>query len=181
MNKSPSSSNLKCVIVNVQYGIGFALIDGKIDIETTLFNTTYRSKILPAGRNRINFNEEFSWSVDRDTLKYCRTANEMFKLECFITPDVCYGNMNWRQRIGYTMIKLNEFQVIGRDWDQSVASRNFKLNGSSSNCAFLMDLIIQDESDLDGSRKNKNKLASSYRDSDFTHNTLHGQGMDTIL
>lgn len=153
-------SNDLNIIVNIQYGLGFQLVDGKIEIETTFFNRVHRSKIVSASRNRINFFEEFLWKIDKNTLKYCKTTNEMVKLECFKTPDICHENtMYRRQRIGHTMIKLNEFQIIGRDWDQNgVSPRSYKLFGSSSNYEFLIILTIQNGIDLDCSRSIKKKL-----------------------
>lgn len=73
MNKF--QSNDLNVIVNIQYGIGFELIKGKIGIETKFFNRAHRSKIVPANKNRINLNEEFLWRIDKNTLKYCQTTN----------------------------------------------------------------------------------------------------------
>lgn len=146
-------SNDLSVIVNIQYGIGFEFIDGKVEIETTIFNKTQKSRAVPAGRNRINFYEEFIWETDRVTLKHSRTTNEVVKFECFTTPEMCFGNINRRQRIGHIIIKLKEFQVLGRDWDQCVSIRGYKLQGSHSSYELRIVLIIQDGLDM----KNPNK------------------------
>lgn len=153
-------SNDLNIIVNIQYGIGFQLVEGKVEIEITFFNRVHRSKIVSASRNRINFYEEFLWKIDKNTLKYCKTTNEMVKLECFKIPYICYENTIYRrQRIGHTMIKLNEFQFIGRDWDQNgISPRSYKLFGSSNNYEFLIILTIQDRIDSDNSRNIKKRL-----------------------
>lgn len=160
MNKF--QSNDLNVLVNIKYGIGFQLIKGKIGIETTFFNRTHRSKIVPANKNRINFNEEFLWTIDKNTLKYCQTTNEMVKVECFKMSGI-YGNIYQpRQRIGHIMIKLQEFQMIGPGWDlSSVPLRRYKLYGSNRNYTFLIILIIQDGLYSNDSRKIEKRLRYS--------------------
>lgn len=149
-------SNDLSIIVNIQYGIGFEFVEGKVEIETTIFDRTRKSRAVPASRNRINFYEEFIWKIDRTTLKQSRTTNDIVKVECFTTPDIFYGHVYRRQRIGHVIIKLKEFQIIGRDWDQNVLVRGYKLKGSGSNCELRMVLIIQENIDISYSKKLKN-------------------------
>lgn len=132
------------VIVTIQYGIGFGLTEGKIGVETTFLNRIHKSKTVPASRNRINFYEEFIWTIDKNTFKHWREKNEVVKIECFKIPDICNGNRNWRQRIGLVTIKLNEFKIIRRDWDQSLSARSYKLCGTSRNYLFRIILVILD-------------------------------------
>ncbi|XP_026817440.1 uncharacterized protein LOC113556594 [Rhopalosiphum maidis] len=133
-------------IVNIQYGIGFELIEGQIQIETTVFNETKKSKIMPACRSRINFYEEFIWKIDKTTLKYSRSTNAIVKVECFRTPEkICFGNVYRRQRIGHVIIKLKEFQIIGRNWDQNISIRGYKLLGNSRYIELVIVLIIQED------------------------------------
>lgn len=145
------SNNLN-IIVNIQYGIGFEFIDGKVEVETTILNKTQKSRAIYASRNRINFYEEFMWEIDKTTLKYCRTINEIAKFECFTTPELCFGNINRRQRIGHIIIKLKEFQLIGRDWDQCISVKGYKLQGSNSHYELQIVLIIQEELDLENDK-----------------------------
>lgn len=161
-------SNDLNVIVNIQYGIGFEFIDGKIEIETTIFNETQKSRAVSAGRNRINFYEEFIWEIDRITLKYRRTTNELVKFECFTTPEMCFGNINRRQRIGHIIIKLKEFQVIGRDWDQCVSVRGYKLQGSHSSYELRVVLIIQEDNiDFKNSKEYKKNTRFNGKPNNF--------------
>lgn len=133
-------------IVNIQYGIGFELIEGQIEIEITVFNETKKSKTMPACRNRINFYEEFMWKIDKATLKYGRSTNAVVKVECFRTTEkICFGNIYKRQRIGHVIIKLKEFQIIGRNWDQSISIRGYKLLGTSRYIELVIVLIIQED------------------------------------
>ncbi|XP_025198342.1 uncharacterized protein LOC112596775 [Melanaphis sacchari] len=133
-------------IVNIQYGIGFELIEGQIEIEITVFNETKKSKTMSACRNRINFYEEFIWKIDKTTLKYSRSTNAIVKVECFRTPEkICFGNIYRRQRIGHVIIKLKEFQIIGRNWDQSISVRGYKLLGTSRYIELVIVLIIQED------------------------------------
>lgn len=151
MNKL-QSNNLN-VIVNIQYGIGFELVEGAIEIETTIFNKTQLSQIVPACRNRVNFYKEFIWNVDKAILKYYRSTNEFLKIECFTTPAIVYGNICRRQRIGLLLIRLKEFQIIGRDWDQTISFRGYKLQGSSNYYELRILLIIQE--DLDNFKRSR--------------------------
>ncbi|KAF0767565.1 kinetochore protein SLK19-like isoform X2 [Aphis craccivora] len=133
-------------IVNIQYGIGFELIEGQIEIEITVFNETKKSKTMPACRNRINFYEEFMWKIDKATLKYGRSTNAIVKIECFRTTEkICFGNIYKRQRIGHVIIKLKEFQIIGRNWDQSISIRGYKLLGTNRYIELVIVLIIQED------------------------------------
>lgn len=143
MNKL-KSDNLS-IIVNIQYGTGFELTEGKVEIETTILDETKKTRIVPGNRNRINFFEEFLWKIDKSKLKYCRTCNEVAKIECFITPDICYGRIYRRQRLGHIVIRLKEFQIIGRDWDQNISVRGYKLQGTSNHYELRVILIIQED------------------------------------
>lgn len=164
------------VIVNIQYGIGFELIEGKIEIEITIFNKTQKSRSVLANRNRINFYEEFIWKIDRPTLKYCRTTNEIVKIECFTTPDICYGNIYRRQRIGHLVVKLKEFQVIGRDFNQCISTRSYKLQGSNNYYALRIVLIIQEDLGFENYKQSKTNLGFNYN-SNFT-NGIQSLGLD---
>lgn len=167
MNKL-QSNNLN-VIVNIQYGIGFELVEGNVEIEITIFNKTQRSQIVLAGRNRISFNEEFIWGIDKTKLKYYRSTNELVKIECFTTPAIVYGNICRRQRLGLMVIKLKEFQIIGRDWIQIISPRSYKFQGSSSYYELRMILIIQEDLENLGKSKNiKKKLGTNDKDTDFS-------------
>ncbi|XP_022160572.1 uncharacterized protein LOC111026749 [Myzus persicae] len=140
-------------IVNIQYGIGFELIEGQIEIEITVFNETKKSKSLSACRNRINFYEELIWKIDKTTLKYSRSTNAIVKVECFRTTEkVFYGNVYRRQRIGHVIIKLKEFQIIGRNWDQDVSIRSYKLLGTSRYIELVIVLIIQEDLEFEDSK-----------------------------
>lgn len=154
MNKLQSDD--LSAIVNIQYGIGFDLIEGQIEIETTVFNETKKSKCVPAFRNRINFYEEFMWKIDKTTLKYSRSTNAIVKIECFRTPHkILFGNVHRRQRIGHVIIKLKEFQIIGRSWDQNVSFRSYKLLGSSKYIELIIVLIIQEDIEFENSNNFK--------------------------
>jgi len=169
------SNNLN-VIVNIQYGIGFDLVEGEIEIETTIFNKTQISRIVPASRNRVNFYEEFIWKVDKTTLKYYRSSNEMLKIECFTTPSIIFGNIYRRQRIGHIIIKLKEFQIIGHDWDQSISVRSYRLQGSSNNYELRIVLIIQEDlENLENSRTYKKTLGL---DKKYYNNTTENQSLE---
>ncbi|VVC26773.1 Hypothetical protein CINCED_3A017685 [Cinara cedri] len=157
------------VLVKIQYGIGFEFIIGNVEVETTIFNITKKSKVVSANKNRINFNEEFIWKIDRNTLKYYLTTNEVIKIECFTTPDICFGNIFRRQRIGHTIIRLKECQIIGRDWNQSISIRPYKLQGSSKYYQLQIILIIQEHHNLDlRSRTNNKKLKTADTESNCT-------------
>lgn len=151
-------SNDLCIIVSIQYAIGFELIDGKIEIETTIFNKTQVSRVVPAIGNRINIFEDFIWKTDKKTIKYCRTNNEIVKIECFIIPEYYHGNICRRKRIGQLIIKLRDFQIIGRDWEQDVSIRGYKLQGSKSYYELRLILIIQEDIDFIYSTKQKNRV-----------------------
>lgn len=160
------------VLVNIQYGIGFEFIVGNVEIETKIFNVSKKSKIVPANKNRINFNEDFIWKIDRKTLKHYLTTNEIIKIECFTTPNSCYGNIYRRQRIGYVIIKLKECQIIGRDWDQSVSIRNYKLQGSSKHYQLRIVLIIQEHQDFQNSTSNNKVLNYANKESNSRNEKL---------
>lgn len=146
------------VLVNIQYGIGFELIKGNVEIETTIFNITKKSKVVPAHKNKIIFKEKFIWNIDRNKLKNDRTTNQGIKIECFTTPDIRYGNILYRKRIGYTIIKLKEIQIIVRDWDQDLTIKHYKLQGSSKYYQLGIVIIIQEQHDLDFDRTNNKTL-----------------------
>lgn len=156
MNKL--QSNDLSIIVYIQYAVGFELIEQEIEIETTILNKTQKSRPIAANRNRLNFGEEFIWKVDKNRLKQCRTTNEMVKIECFTTLNICYGNVYRRKRIGHIIIKLKEFQIIGRDWDQSISVRGFKLRGTNSYYELGLILIIQEDMELDNCGKYRNDM-----------------------
>lgn len=167
MNKL-QSINLN-VIVNIQYGIGFELVEGNIEVEVTIFNKTQRSQIVPASRNRISFNEEFIWGTDKAKLKYYRSINELVKIECFTTPAFVYGNICRRQRLGLMIIKLKEFQIIGHDWIQTISPRSYKFLGSSSYYELRMILIIQEDLESLGNLKTiKKKIGTNDKESNFS-------------
>lgn len=167
MNKL--QSNDLSVIVNIQYAVGFELIEGKVEIETTILNKTQKTRPIAANRNRLNFDEEFIWKVDKNRLKYCRTANEMVKIECFTTLDICYGNVYRRQRIGHVIIKLKEFQIVGRDWDQRISVRGFKLQGTNTFYELRVILVIQDDMELEYCRKIKKDMEIDKKKSKFIY------------
>lgn len=146
------------MIVYIQYAVGFDMIEGEIEIETTIFNKTQKSRPVAANRSRLNFDEEFIWKVDKNRLKHCRTTNEMVKIECFTTLSIIYGNVYRRKRIGHVIIKLKEFQIIGRDWDQSISVRGFKLQGTSGYYELRVILVIQDDTDLNSCEKFKKQI-----------------------
>lgn len=149
-------SNSLDVIVNIQYGIGFELVEGQVEIEIKLLNKTQKSRTVSANHNRINFNEGFIWNVDRALLKNYRSANGFVKIECFKAPTIVYGNICQRQRIGLTVIKLKEFQVIGRDWDQCIAERSYELRGNRGHYKVIVILVIKGDIENPSFRNNKN-------------------------
>lgn len=160
-------------IVNIQYGIGFELIEGQIEIETTVFNETKKSKSLPARRNRINFYEEFIWKIDKTTLKYSRSTNAFVKVECFRIPEkIFYGNVYRRQRIGHVIIKLKEFQIIGRNWDQNISYRGYTLLGISKYIELVFVLIIQEDIEFENSNDFKKSSAFNNKEINTTKQPL---------
>lgn len=162
-------SNDLDVIVNVQYGIGFELVEGRVEIEIKFLNETQKSRTVSANQNRIDFNEGFVWNVDRALLKDHRSANGFVKIECFTAPTVVFGNICQRQRIGRAVIKLKEFQVIGRDWDQCVAERSYDLRGCRGRYQLLVILVIQGHvENLECSRKiSKNPMFNNDKNNSF--------------
>lgn len=164
MNKL-KSDNLS-IIINIQYGTGFELTEGKVEIETTILDETKKTRIVSANRNRINFFEEFIWKIDKAKLKQCRTCNEVTKIECFTTSDLCYGRIYRRQRLGHLLIRLKEFQIIGRDWDQKVSVRSYKLQGTNNYYELRIILIIQ-EDDLENTITCKKSLEINNKEQYF--------------
>lgn len=146
------------VLVDIQYGLGFGLLLGNVEIETTIFKKTRKSKAVPANKNRINFNQQFIWKIDRDRLKYNLTTNENIKIECFTTPYIPYENILGRQRIGYAIIRLKDCQIIGRDWDQDISMKSYNLQGSSKSYVLQIILVIQEHQDLECSRTDDQNL-----------------------
>lgn len=158
-------SNSLNVIVNIQYAIGFELVEGMVEIEVSIFNQTQRSRTVDGGRNRLNFHEQFVWNIDKANLKYCLSINEIAKIECFTTPDITYGHIYRKQRIGHVIIKLKEFQILGRVWDQNICVRGYKIQGCSGHYEIRILSIIQEDVVSDISRKindnNYSRLNSS--------------------
>lgn len=160
------------VLVNIKYGIGFEFIVGNVQIVTTIFNVSKKSKIVSGNKNRINFNEEFIWEIDRKTLKHYLTTNEIIKIECFTTPNNFNGSIYRRQRIGHAIIRLKECQIIGRDWDQSVSTRSYKLQGSSKYYVLRIILIIQEHQDFQNSTTNNKVLNYANKESNSRNEKL---------